>query len=120
MASKKSESTSTPSTAYAIIEESGGQRKVAAGETILIDLIDSGQAGAGKAITFDKVLLIGGDSTKIGAPYVSGASVTAEVVEPVVKGEKLYIYKMRPKKQYSRKTGHRQRYTSVKITGING
>ena len=64
--------------------------------------------------------MIGGDSTKIGTPYVSGASVSAEIVEPVVKGDKLYIYKLRPKKQMRRKTGHRQRYTKVKITGIKG
>jgi large subunit ribosomal protein L21 len=119
MASKKNDA-APASTAYAIIEESGGQRKVTVGETILVDLVEGGQAAAGKAITFDKVLLVGGDSTRVGAPYVGGASVAAEVVEPVVKGEKIYIHKMRPKKQYSRKTGHRQRYTSVTITGING
>ncbi|MEO0513225.1 MAG: 50S ribosomal protein L21 [Planctomycetota bacterium] len=114
---------------YAIIEESGGQRKVTEGEEILVDLL-SESAGegakmsvdAGKAITYDKVLLVGeteGDA-KVGRPYVEGASVAAEVVEPVVKGHKLFIYKFKPKKGYRRKTGHRQRYTRVKITGITG
>ncbi|MEM0983930.1 MAG: 50S ribosomal protein L21 [Planctomycetota bacterium] len=108
---------------YAIIEESGGQRKVTEGEEILIDLHAGGEAEAGSSITFDKVLVVGDntDSSKsqIGAPYVNGASVTAEVVEGDFKGEKLHIYKFKPKKGYKRKTGHRQRYTRVKITGIS-
>ena len=107
---------------YAIIEESGGQRIVRDGETILIDLLKGGEAAAGESLTFDKVLTIGdeGGSAKIGTPYVSGASVSAEVVDPRVKGEKIYIYKRKPKKGYKRKTGHRQRYTGVKVTSIKG
>ncbi|MFG0282986.1 MAG: 50S ribosomal protein L21 [Phycisphaerales bacterium JB039] len=107
---------------YAIIEESGGQRIVAEGEEILVDLIKGGEAGAGAAITFDKVLVVGapGASAKIGSPYVAGASVTGEIVEPVVMGEKIVIQKIRPKKGYRRKTGHRQRYTKVRITGVKG
>lgn len=106
---------------YAIIEESGGQRKVSQGEDVLIDLYQQGQAEAGTGITFDKVLVVGepGGSAKIGAPYVSGASVSAEIVEPVVKGDKIFIHKFRPKKGYKRKTGHRQRFTHVRITAIN-
>ena len=107
---------------FAIIEESGGQRRVAEGESFLIDLYQGGEAKAGDAITFDKVLLVGkeGKKAKIGKPYVKGASVSAEIVEPLVKGEKLYIYKFKPKKGYARKTGHRQRYTAVKVAGIKG
>jgi len=107
---------------YAIIEESGGQRKVMDGEEILIDLYKGGEAGQGDSITFDKVLVIGAadGSAKVGTPYVGGATVTAEIVEPMVKGEKLDIHKIRPKKGYRRKTGHRQRYTKVKVTGLNG
>jgi large subunit ribosomal protein L21 len=105
---------------YAIIEESGGQRKVQQGDEIVIDLIDGGAAASGKAITLDRVLLLGGDSTKLGTPYVRGASVTAEVIDPVVKGEKLEIQKFRTKKGYRVHTGHRQRYTKVRITAING
>lgn len=107
---------------YAIIEESGGQRKVTQDEQILIDLIEGGEAKAGAKISFDKVLVVGdaGGSAKIGQPYVAGASVSAEIVEPLVKGEKLHIYKFKPKTGYRRKTGHRQRYTAVKITGIKG
>lgn len=107
---------------YAIIEESGGQRRVGEGEEILVDLVKGGDAAPGEAITFDKVLVVGatGEAAKIGAPYVAGASVTGEIVEPVVMGEKLYIQKIRPKKNARRKTGHRQRYTSVRITGVSG
>lgn len=107
---------------YAIIEESGGQRKVHQGDEILIDLYNSGEAKEGDSITYDKVLVVGpeGGSAKVGQPYVSGASVTAEVIDPVVMGDKLHIYKFRPKKHYKRKTGHRQRYTSVRVTAING
>jgi large subunit ribosomal protein L21 len=105
---------------YAIIEESGGQRRVSKGEEILVDLIKGGEAAAGEAVTFDRVLVLGapGESAKIGAPYISGASVSGEVVEPVMMGEKLYIQKIRPKKGYRRKTGHRQRYTKVRITAV--
>ncbi len=107
---------------YAIIEESGGQRKVTQGETILIDLFEEGNAAAGQAITFDKVLVVGeaGGSAKIGQPYVKGAKVTAEVVEPMVKGEKLRIVKFKRRQGYTRQTGHRQRYTKVMVTGIAG
>lgn len=107
---------------YAIIEESGGQRKVSQGEEILIDLYKGGEAGKGDAVTFDRVLVIGdvGGSAKVGTPLVGGASVTAEVVEPLVKGEKIDIHKYRPKKASRSKTGHRQRYTLVKVTGLNG
>ena len=57
---------------------------------------------------------------KIGQPYVAGASVKGEVVEGVVKGEKVFIQKFGPKKAWKKKTGHRQRYTKVKVTAING
>lgn len=117
---------------YAVIEESGGQRKVTEGDEILVDLMSDVEGegksqtkmsvDAGKAFEFDKVLVVGDDEgeANIGRPYVSGASVKAEVVEPVVKGEKLFIYKFKAKKGYRRKTGHRQRYTKVKILSIVG
>ena len=104
---------------YAIIEESGAQRRVQPDQEFLIDLYQGGEAKAGDAITFDRVLLVGDEgSPKIGRPLVEGASVTAEILEPRVLGEKLHIYKRKPKKGYKRKTGHRQRYTLVKVTAI--
>lgn len=112
----------TAADTYAIIEESGGQRRVVKGEDILIDLYQSGEAKAGDTITIDKVLVVGpeGGDAKIGQPYVDGASVTLEITEPVVKGDKLYIWKFKPKRTYTRKTGHRQRYTGAKVTAIAG
>lgn len=106
---------------YAIIQESGSQRTVRQGDVVLVDLLHGGEAQAGQSLNFDKVLLIGqgdGKST-IGQPYVSGASVAGEVVEPVVLGEKLVVQKFRPKRAFRKRTGHRQRYTSVRITAIN-
>ncbi len=107
---------------FAIIEESGSQRKVFEGDEILIDLFQEGQAKAGQAITFDKVLAVGtpGGDGKVGQPYVKGATVSAEVVDPEVKGDKVHIYKFRPKKTSRRHTGHRQRYTLVKVKSIKG
>lgn len=105
---------------YAIIEESGSQRRVASGDEIYVDLIDGGQAKAGATITFDKVLLVGepGGSARVGQPYVAGASVTAEVVEPLVKGDKIVIWRHRPKKTFRKKQGHRQPYTMIRVTAI--
>lgn len=107
---------------YAIIEESGSQRKVTQGEEILVDLVNGGQATVGHSMTFDRVLVVGdtGGSAKVGMPFVAGATVTAEVVEPIVFAEKLYIYHFEPKKTWKKKTGHRQRYTRVKVTSIKG
>ena len=105
---------------YAIIEESGGQRKVLEGEEIVVDLMNDGLAEKGATVSFDKVLVVGevGGKAKVGQPYVAGASVSAEVVEPVVKGQKLYIQKFEEKKAWQKKTGHRQRYTRLKVTAI--
>ena len=107
---------------YAIIQESGSQRRVSEGDVVLVDLVEAGAAKAGAKLTFDKVLLVGkGEgSATVGQPYVSGATVTGEVVEPVVLGEKLAVQKFRTKKAFKKRTGHRQRYTSVRITGIKG
>lgn len=108
---------------YAIIIEGGGQRKVSTGDIIDIDLIDGGEAAVGKKINFEKVLLLGGESganARVGTPYVAGASVAAEVVEPLVKGDKLVVQYFQAKKGSRRRTGHRQKYTRVKVTGIKG
>tara|TARA_R110002073_G_scaffold118918_5_gene259201 strand:+ start:118679 stop:119014 length:336 start_codon:yes stop_codon:yes gene_type:complete len=105
---------------YAIIEESGGQRKVVENDQFYIDLYQSGEAKIGDTITIDKVLVhgsIGGDAT-LGAPYIDGASVTLEITDPMKKGDKIFIHKFRTKSTYQRKTGHRQRFTEVKVTSI--
>jgi len=102
---------------YAIIEDGGKQFKVTSGDRIRIDRPFDEKA---KTITFDRVLLVGGDgAAKIGAPLVSGAKVTADVLGEA-HGPKITIQKYKRRKGYSRKWGHRQAYTEVKITGITG
>ncbi len=75
---------------------------------------------AGETVDFEEVMLIGdGDDVKIGAPYVEGGKVTAEVIEHG-RGDKINIIKMRRRKHYRRQAGHRQSYTKIKITEISG
>lgn len=101
---------------YAIIEEGGKQFKVTSGDTIEIDRTPEDDA---KSLTFDRVLLVGGEGQpKIGAPLVSGATVTADVIGPV-KGPKVVSVKYKRRKGYHKKIGHRQPALRVKITGIN-
>ena len=101
---------------YAIIEDSGKQFKVTSGDTIDIDRsVKEGD----KTVTFDRVLLVGGEGTpKIGAPIVAKATVTADIIGPV-KGPKIDIVKYKRRKGYAKKQGHRQPALRVKITGIN-
>jgi large subunit ribosomal protein L21 len=100
---------------YAIIETGGKQVKVEVGQEIYIEKLE---VEAEDTYTFDKVLMIGGDKTKIGKPYVKNATVTATVVKNG-RGPKIVIYKYEPKKHYHRKNGHRQSYTKLAITDIN-
>ena len=72
----------------------------------------------GETITFDKVLLIGGENSKVGTPYVSNATVTAKV-EKQGKAKKIIVFKYKNKTTYRRKQGHRQPYTRVTIESIN-
>ncbi|MCB1841387.1 MAG: 50S ribosomal protein L21 [Halioglobus sp.] len=99
---------------YAVIESGGKQHRVVEGETLKLEKID---VPTGGSIEFDRVLLIGGDSVKIGTPLVAGGKVTAEVVAHGRHG-KIKIVKFNRRKHYRRETGHRQWYTEVKITGI--
>jgi large subunit ribosomal protein L21 len=102
---------------YAVIATGGKQYRVQPGETLRVEKLDA--ADAGKSVTFGEVLMVAdGDKVQVGTPTLSGATVTAEVVENG-RGEKLLIYKYRRRKGYRRKTGHRQPFTAVKITAIN-
>jgi large subunit ribosomal protein L21 len=104
---------------YAVIATDGRQYKVEEGQIVLIDFRDN--VNEGDKITFEQILCLSGNgSVKIGKPHVTGATVTAEVQRAEQKGEKLYIQKFRRRKNYRRRTGHRQKYTKVKITGIAG
>ncbi len=101
---------------YAIIETGGKQYKVQDGDVIFIEKID---AENDSKYVFDKVVAIGGDDgIKVGTPYVEGATVEASVVK-TGKAKKIIVYKMKPKKNYRRKQGHRQPYTKVQITAVN-
>ncbi|RPF55503.1 50S ribosomal protein L21 [Aquisalibacillus elongatus] len=100
---------------YAIIETGGKQIKVEEGQSVFIEKLD---AEAGEEVTFDKVLFVGGDSVKVGAPLVDGATVTGKV-EKQGKGRKIDVFKYKPKKNYKRKQGHRQPYTKVTIEKVN-
>src|SRR5690625_525639 len=100
---------------YAIIETGGKQVKVVEGQEIIVEKLD---VEADETVTFDKVLFVGGDDIKVGSPYVDGATVTAKV-QKQGKHKKVTIYKFKPKKNYSRKQGHRQPYTKLVIKNIN-
>lgn len=102
--------------AYAIIRSGGKQYRVAEGDTVRVDLMSG---AAGDKIKFDDVLMIGGDAPKIGKPLVAGASVEAEIIGET-KGDKLVVFKFRKRKRSRRKAGHRQAFTSVKITKVQG
>ncbi len=100
---------------YAIVETGGKQVKVEVGEAIFVEKLEVAE---GETYTFDKVVLVSGDETKVGAPYVKGATVTAKV-EKHGRGEKIVIFKYRPKKHSASKKGHRQAYTKLVVEAIN-
>jgi large subunit ribosomal protein L21 len=100
---------------YAIFRASGKQFRAEKGKTIRLPLMD---AEAGAKVTFDEVRLSSdGQTIKAGTPLVSGAKVVGEVVG-VGKEPKIYVFKFKRRKNYRRKTGHRQKYTEVRITDL--
>ena len=100
---------------YAIVETGGKQVKVEVGEAIYVEKVEVAE---GESYTFDKVLLVAGDETKVGAPYVEGATLVAQREKPG-RGTKITIYKYRPKKHSASKKGHRQSYTKFVVEAIN-
>jgi len=100
---------------YALVEFKGKQYKAEKGGLLKVDRID---AEPGTAINIDTVLLVSGDSVKVGSPYVQGAKVTA-TVESHEKDDKIIVFKYKPKKDYRRKQGHRQQYSIIKIGEIS-
>lgn len=102
---------------YAVIQSGGKQHRVIVGETLKVELL---KTELGSTLTFDDVLMVvDGDSIQIGAPVVAGATVTAEVISHG-RHDKIRIVKMRRRKHYRKQQGHRQWYTELKITAING
>lgn len=98
---------------FAIVQSGGKQYRVAEGDIVRLELLS---AEVGDVVDLP-VMMVLGDSVKVGQPLVDGASVKAEVLGHG-RGEKLHIYKFKAKANYRRKTGHRQGYTEVKITQI--
>ena len=100
---------------YAIIESCGKQYKVAQGDVVFFEKLD---AEEGKKVTFDNVILVSEEGkVQVGNPYVKDVKVEGKVVTHG-KGKKIIVFKMKPKKNYRRKQGHRQPYTKVEITSI--
>lgn len=99
---------------YAVIKSGGKQHKVSVGQVIEVEKL----ASDGKTYVFEEVLLVvDGDNVEIGTPYLSGIKVYADVVAEV-KGDKIEVFKYKSKSRYRKHTGHRQKYTQVKINGI--
>jgi len=100
---------------YAVFEDGSRQYRVAEGDQLNVDFRD---ADVGASIEFNRVLLVSGnDGVRVGTPVVASAKVVAEVVAQK-KGEKIYIQKFKRRKNYRRRTGHRQQLTSVRIRQI--
>lgn len=100
---------------YAMVEIGGQSHKAEKGSEFLVNLL---KGEKGTKVEFNKVLLISDSgNVEIGTPYVS-ATVKAEIVEPEVKGKKVTVFKYKNKTNYHVKTGHRQKYTRIKIVDI--
>jgi large subunit ribosomal protein L21 len=100
---------------YAVIKTGGKQYRVEQGATIRVEKLPGDK---GSQIDLAEVLLVGdGEKVTVGQPTVAGAKVTAEIVGQEL-GPKLLIFKFRRRKAYRKKTGHRQQYTALRITGI--
>lgn len=106
---------------YAVIEVGGKQHRVSAGERLMVDLMAG--KNVGDKVELTKVLMIGGDTYKIGTPVVDGAKVLCTVSSmgdegEGVKGNKIRVYKKKRRKGYEKTIGHRQKYTELTINDI--
>jgi large subunit ribosomal protein L21 len=102
---------------FAVFQSGGKQHRVTEGETLRVELLE---AEPGNEVIFDKVLMIAdGEDVNVGSPFLDGGLVKAEVVKSE-RGKKVHILKFRRRKDYMRRQGHRQWFTEVKITSING
>lgn len=102
---------------YAVLETGGKQYRVQVGDRFRVERLEG---GVGDQVVLDKVLMVGGDGgVKFGTPYVSGASVKAEILAQA-RDKKVIVFKYKSKKNYRRLRGHRQYFTEVVIRGIDG
>ena len=99
---------------YAVIKTGGKQYRVSQGQRLRVEKLPG---DPGTKVTFSEVLMLGGDSPKVGRPLVDGASVTATIVAQD-KGKKIIVFKFRRRKNYRRKYGHRQLFTELNIDAI--
>lgn len=97
----------------AVIQTGGKQYLVAEGEELEVELLDPA-----KNAVFDALLLIDGETTSVGAPFVEGVKVNADITEQLVKAEKVVAIRYKAKKRVHKRRGHRQRHTRIKITKI--
>jgi large subunit ribosomal protein L21 len=102
---------------YAIVDIQGQQFKAEQGKKLFVHHIKDVEAG--QTVEFDKVLLVDNDGTvTVGAPTVEGAKVVVEVLHPLVKGDKVIVFKMKRRKDSRKKNGHRAQYTEVSIKQV--
>ena len=102
---------------YAIVEINGQQFKVTEGQKLFVHHIKDVEAG--KTVEFDKVLLVDKEgAVTVGAPTVEGAKVVVEVVNPLVKGDKVIVFKMKRRKDYRKKNGHRAQFTQIEVKQV--
>jgi large subunit ribosomal protein L21 len=99
---------------FAVIKTGGKQYRVAANDKLKVDKV---KGEPGEIVTFEEVLVVGGETPVLGAPTVAGATVAAEVLEQG-RGAKIIAFKKRRRKNSRRKRGHRQEFTLLRITEI--
>lgn len=99
---------------YAVIKTGGKQYRVAEGDKVKVEKLPG---DVGTKVEFDDVLMIGGDTVKVGKPHVAGAKVVAEIVAQDRK-KKVIVFKMKRRKNYRRVQGHRQPYTELRIDAV--
>jgi large subunit ribosomal protein L21 len=101
---------------FAVLKTGGKQYKVQAGDVLRVELI---AAEAGEKVQFNDILMVGGDTLTVGAPFVKGAAVQAEVIEGAIKADKVITYHKRRRKHSSQRTrGHRQKLTLLRVTEV--
>lgn len=102
---------------YAIVEINGQQFKVEEGKKLFVHHIQNAEEG--QTVEFDKVLLVDNEGTvKVGAPAVEGAKVVCEVVNPLVKGDKVIVFKMKRRKDERKRNGHRTHFTQIAVKQV--
>ena len=102
---------------YAIVEINGQQFKAEQGKKLFVHHIKDVESG--QAVEFEKVLLVDKDgAVEVGAPTVNGAKVVCEVVSPLVKGDKVIVFKMKRRKDYRKKNGHRAQFIEILIKQV--